>query len=129
MVLSSVCRDLLSFHSSWEYVKAIADAMEGEILIFAGHVFGFIFCALTAHNDTYSKACILHCDISVGNIMLGDNGEGILIDWDQSMGVNNLPSFAWWPGRTVSTYSFLYIFWFSQIHRGHLAICFWKTSL
>jgi hypothetical protein len=32
MVLSTILRDLLSFRSSREYVKAIADAMEGEIL-------------------------------------------------------------------------------------------------
>ena len=31
MVLSTIFRDLLSFRSSQEYVKAMADAMEGEI--------------------------------------------------------------------------------------------------
>lgn len=43
MVLSSVFRDLLSFQSSWEYVKAVADAMEGEVFMFACRVFGLIF--------------------------------------------------------------------------------------
>jgi hypothetical protein len=116
MVLGSVCRDLLSFNSSWEYVKAAANAMEGEILRFACCIFGFNFCALTAHSDAYSKAGILHRDISVGNIMLGENGEGILIDWDQSVRVNNLQSFARRPGRTVSAYSSLGVFWFAQIY-------------
>jgi hypothetical protein len=42
MVLSSILSDLLSFQSSWGYVKAVADAMEGEVLMFACRVFGLI---------------------------------------------------------------------------------------
>jgi hypothetical protein len=43
MVLSSVFRDLLSFQSSWEYVKAVADAMEGEVLMLACRVYLGLF--------------------------------------------------------------------------------------
>jgi len=32
----------------------------------------------------YEKAQILHRDVSAGNILITDNGSGILIDWDLS---------------------------------------------
>jgi RIO-like serine/threonine protein kinase len=38
----------------------------------------------TAHTAAYEKAHILHRDISAGNIMITDNGSGMLIDWDLS---------------------------------------------
>ncbi|KAG7091937.1 hypothetical protein E1B28_008329 [Marasmius oreades] len=37
--------------------------------------------ALIAHKDAYEKACIIHRDISPGNIIMLD-GKGFLIDWD-----------------------------------------------
>ena len=39
---------------------------------------------LTAHTLAYEKARILHRDVSAGNILITDNGSGILIDWDLS---------------------------------------------
>jgi RIO-like serine/threonine protein kinase len=38
--------------------------------------------ASPAHKDAYTKAGILHRDISVGNIII--KGQGWLIDWDMS---------------------------------------------
>jgi len=37
-----------------------------------------------AYNGAYYNASILHCDISVGNIMISERGGGggFLIDWD-----------------------------------------------
>ena len=35
-----------------------------------------------AHDAAYYDANILHRDISVGNIMISEGGEGFLIDWD-----------------------------------------------
>jgi len=39
---------------------------------------------LLAHSDAYSKARILHRDVSAGNILITEKGSGILIDWDLS---------------------------------------------
>jgi len=70
MTLTAVHRDLGSFNSSREYTQAIADAVE-------------------AHTAAYFDAHILHRDISVGNIMITDKGEGLLIDWDLSVIVDD----------------------------------------
>jgi RIO-like serine/threonine protein kinase len=43
-----------------------------------------------AHKQAYEWAKILHCDISVGNIILTDDGKGLLIDWDLCNRVENL---------------------------------------
>jgi RIO-like serine/threonine protein kinase len=40
-----------------------------------------------AHTTAYNKARILHQDISSGNILITEEGTGILIDWDLSMKV------------------------------------------
>jgi RIO-like serine/threonine protein kinase len=37
-----------------------------------------------AHTAAYNKARILHRDVSAGNILITDQGGGILIDWDLS---------------------------------------------
>jgi RIO-like serine/threonine protein kinase len=39
---------------------------------------------LTAHTMAYEKAHILHRDVSAGNILITENGSGMLIDWDLS---------------------------------------------
>ncbi|KAI0038785.1 hypothetical protein FA95DRAFT_1600021 [Auriscalpium vulgare] len=41
-----------------------------------------IYDALTAHSDAYTKAKILHRDVSAGNILIDEEGRGLLIDWD-----------------------------------------------
>jgi thiamine kinase-like enzyme len=37
-----------------------------------------------AHTAAYNKARILHRDVSAGNILITDEGGGILIDWELS---------------------------------------------
>ena len=37
-----------------------------------------------AHRDAYERAEILHRDISDNNIMIGEDGHGLLTDWDCS---------------------------------------------
>ena len=44
---------------------------------------------LVAHRDAYSKARILHRDVSAGNILITEKGSGILIDWDLSKKVKD----------------------------------------
>ncbi|KAK7034565.1 hypothetical protein VNI00_012412 [Paramarasmius palmivorus] len=65
LVLKEVGRDLSSFEYTGEIVSAVADAVE-------------------AHQDAYEKAQVLHRDISAGNILITDDGRGLLIDWDLS---------------------------------------------
>ncbi|KAG2086971.1 uncharacterized protein F5147DRAFT_781478 [Suillus discolor] len=62
LVLNIVATPITSFISSRQVVEVVRDA-------------------LIAHQDAYEDCDILHCDLSVGNIMVREN-EGILIDWD-----------------------------------------------
>ncbi|KAK0211571.1 hypothetical protein IW262DRAFT_1486011 [Armillaria fumosa] len=61
--LKTIGRDLTTFCSVKSLVTCIADAMK-------------------AHQVAFQKACILHRDISVGNIMITSKHRGFLIDWD-----------------------------------------------
>ncbi|KAK0224416.1 hypothetical protein EDD85DRAFT_891876 [Armillaria nabsnona] len=61
--LKTIGRDLTTFCNVKDLVICIADAME-------------------AHQAAFDKACILHRDISVGNIMITPGHRGFLIDWD-----------------------------------------------
>ena len=42
---------------------------------------------LVAHDAAYYDTDILHHDISVGNIMISEEGEGFLIDWNMCVWV------------------------------------------
>ena len=55
-----------------------------------------------AHGEAYTKARILHQDISLGNIIITENGRGILIDWDFAHTLSDYP-----PKGFVVSYSFL----------------------
>ncbi|KAK0439052.1 uncharacterized protein EV420DRAFT_1316297 [Desarmillaria tabescens] len=68
--LKTVGRDLTTFCSVKGLVTCIADAME-------------------AHQAAFDRACILHRDISVGNIMITPDHRGFLIDWDHCVILNN----------------------------------------
>ncbi|KAH8924993.1 hypothetical protein BT69DRAFT_1349083 [Atractiella rhizophila] len=66
IVLAKVGRPLNEFTSTYELVKGVSDAFE-------------------AHYAAWSKAEMLHRDISFGNILLGpigDGPKGYLIDWE-----------------------------------------------
>ncbi|KAF8553900.1 hypothetical protein OG21DRAFT_1509533 [Imleria badia] len=47
-----------------------------------------VFDALQAHSHAFKFAKILHRDISVGNIILTNEGKGLLIDWELAKKVN-----------------------------------------
>ncbi|KAH9960890.1 hypothetical protein BC827DRAFT_1384148 [Russula dissimulans] len=65
LVLKTLGRPLNTFRSTRQLCEAIRDAIE-------------------AHTAAYEKAQILHRDVSAGNIMIADDGSGMLIDWDLS---------------------------------------------
>ncbi|KAI0318714.1 hypothetical protein OF83DRAFT_920050 [Amylostereum chailletii] len=68
VVLGVVGRPLSSFTSTRELCTSIRDAIE-------------------AHGKAYTELNILHGDISAGNILITDDGHGLLIDWDLAFDV------------------------------------------
>lgn len=57
--------------------------------------------SLLDHTEAFEKAEILHCDISIGNIIINDRG-GLLIDWDLSNDIKDLEKISRQPFRYVS---------------------------
>ncbi|ESK91050.1 other 1 protein kinase, partial [Moniliophthora roreri MCA 2997] len=71
IVFREVGRPLVKFSTTWELVNSMKDAV-------------------AAHQEAYTKARILHRDISAGNILISEDGkEGYLIDWDFSKEVTD----------------------------------------
>ncbi|KAI0319063.1 hypothetical protein OF83DRAFT_863189 [Amylostereum chailletii] len=66
IVLGTVGRSLRRFRSTFEMVTAVRDALE-------------------AHGQAFSKLKLLHGDISPGNILITEDGHGILIDWERAI--------------------------------------------
>ena len=60
----------------------------GTLSLVCGHLFITavvnIDKSVTAHTEAYDRAQILHRDVSAGNILITEEGSGILIDWDLS---------------------------------------------
>ncbi|KDR84297.1 hypothetical protein GALMADRAFT_262601 [Galerina marginata CBS 339.88] len=54
--------------------------------------FQVVFDAFIAHQEAFEKCGILHHDISAGNIMINDEGRGILNDWDLARTVSEMES-------------------------------------
>ncbi|KAH8977385.1 hypothetical protein EDB86DRAFT_2817875 [Lactarius hatsudake] len=65
LVLETLGSPLNTFKSTRELCKVIRDA-------------------ITAHTGAYERVGILHRDVSAGNILITEDGSGILIDWDLS---------------------------------------------
>ncbi|KAF8634180.1 hypothetical protein AX17_004271 [Amanita inopinata Kibby_2008] len=66
LVVEEYGRPLTSFRSSRELLSAVDDAA-------------------IAHQQAQDKARILHRDISAGNIIITEEGRGLLIDWESAM--------------------------------------------
>src|SRR5260221_6558059 len=59
-----------------------------------------------AHSTAFNKTRILHRDISAGNVLITEEGTGVLIDWDLSKTVkDDADAKSRQHSRTVSTHS------------------------
>ncbi|KAI0291947.1 hypothetical protein B0F90DRAFT_304810 [Multifurca ochricompacta] len=65
LVLETLGRPLNRFKSTRQLCEVIRDA-------------------IIAHSAAYERTGMLHRDVSAGNILIGEDGRGILIDWDLS---------------------------------------------
>ncbi|KAI0314641.1 hypothetical protein OF83DRAFT_1285421 [Amylostereum chailletii] len=83
LVLDIVGRSLSTFKCTKELCVVLKDTIE-------------------AHRDAYFKADTLHRDVSPGNILITDDGHGLLIDWDLSREVSSHPVFARRAYRTAT---------------------------
>jgi serine/threonine protein kinase len=78
MVLGVVGRELSTFRSTRERGGRCLGRL---VFRFCASLHRYSF-SHAAHEDAYHKAGILHRDVSVGNLIVTDDGEGLLIDWD-----------------------------------------------
>ena len=70
-------------------ISVLVDALTGKWPLHCGSA--LLISSILAHKDAYNKAGVLHCDISIWNIMI-TKGHGILINWDLSKWVMQDPS-------------------------------------
>src|SRR6266487_974600 len=80
MVLGVIACSLTDFDLSWTLVNAMRDALEGVYRICV--IYKDLTWVYVAHKNAYEKAKILHHNISVSNILITEDGHGLLIDWD-----------------------------------------------
>ncbi|KAK7444748.1 hypothetical protein VKT23_015065 [Stygiomarasmius scandens] len=72
LIIKEVCRgNITDFLDTKELVSVLRDA-------------------LIAHDDAYTKAKLLHRDVSAGNILITQDGRGLLGDWELSKPLSEL---------------------------------------
>ena len=81
LALQDVGCDLRDFSSVEQLVKVIRDATIGKPMISKQRM-DYLTSNNLAHDDAFYDAGVLHRDISVGNIIILQNGTGLLVDWD-----------------------------------------------
>jgi hypothetical protein len=87
LTLDIIGDSITTFQSSYQMVSVVQDALIGELnqMQLQRTILMLWFLAL---EDAY-KAGILHCDFSPGNIIISNDGTGLLIDWDLSKPVSS----------------------------------------
>ena len=65
---------------------------------------------LTAHKEAFEKVKILHRDVSVSNILITNDGRGLLIDWDLSKHMEDLAKGAQQGEHSVNSFFRLHTF-------------------
>ena len=81
LALQDVGGDLRDFSSVEQLAKVIRDATIGKPMISKQRM-DYLTSNNLAHDDAFYDAGVLHRDISVGNIIILQNGTGLLVDWD-----------------------------------------------
>ncbi|KAF5344696.1 hypothetical protein D9757_015063 [Collybiopsis confluens] len=87
LVLDTVGHSLTHFESTWQLVRAVLDALIGRSSRYTAISAYLIPFCHPAHRVAFEKGSRLHRDISVGNIIITDEGRGMLIDWELSKDV------------------------------------------
>lgn len=111
IVLKEVCIPLREYTDSLQLCKCILDGVSGESIgVISARVvlYSPVLFISSAHFEAFTKAKILHRDISDGNIMIYDDpaqpGEvvqGLLLDWDLAKFEYELTTGPVQPNRSV----------------------------
>ncbi|KAJ8519090.1 hypothetical protein ONZ45_g3926 [Pleurotus djamor] len=99
LVVKEVGKPLSAFPDSKTLIQAIFDAFVG-------------------HQQAYKKCKILHRDVSAGNILILDNGHGLLSDWDLAKEIARLGEAARTHERT-GTWAFMSVELSAQPDKCH----------
>ena len=120
LVIDRVGRDLTSFGSSREAIQVLMDVITGTLFSYRVYSATNVI-APPAHGEAYTKARILHCDISIGNMLITPRGRGLLIDWDlaKSVGDEHIPVTSYAVGNLHSCVGCKTYIIFNE---GHMAI-------
>lgn len=87
LVHGVVGRPLCTFDCTKQLVTAVLDALKGVLPLSC--IRGVTLThEREAHSRAFELAKILHRDISAGNILLTDEGRGLLIDWELAKNVD-----------------------------------------
>ena len=82
-----------------ELIQVFCDALHG--MFFLSTSTPLTDEQILAHRWVHDSANILHWDISPGNIMITEGGQGLLVDWDLSKVLGNASEGPSPPERTV----------------------------
>ena len=83
----------------------------------------------TAHDAVYFKAKILHRDISVGKILIDEDGNGFFIEWNLYVRISDDPPCARRAQRTVRFSSSSALLSLSSHSRGHGSLYLLRCSV
>ena len=83
LVLETLGRPLTTFKSTRQLCEVIRDALVGAWGSWLSTGLANEI-SVAAHTEAYDRVQILHRDVSAGNILITEEGSGVLIDWDLS---------------------------------------------